>query len=470
MTAKLKQASEKILQWKQDPNQYVTEVFGVTPEPWQAEALTALAGHGRVSVRSGHGVGKSALDAWCVLWYMNTHYPCKIPCTAPTSHQLKDVLWAELAKWHRRMPEALRKEFAIKASDQDLRMYLTAAPEESFASGRTGRKDNPEALQGFHSENILFILDEASGIDDIVFQVAEGALSTPDAKVLMTANPTRTSGYFYDSHHKMRERWHTMRVSCADSTQVSPAYLEDMALKYGVDSNIYRVRVLGEFPTADDDVLIPLDLAMSAVDRDVAPIEVMPVWGLDVARFGNCRTALAKRRGNTLMRPIQSWHKRDLMEVAGLVLHEYENTPSTEMPAEILVDSVGIGAGVVDRMKELGLPVRGINVGETPSGKDRFMRLRDELWWRAREWFETRTCAIPEDDELIGQLSTLRYKISSSGKIQIERKEELLSRGVNSPDEADAFVLTMAGLDKRGVPNDRYQRANTRRRGSAWAG
>lgn len=428
-----------------------------------------LANHGRVSVRSGHGVGKSALDAWSVFWYMTTHYPCKVPCTAPTSHQLKDILWAEFAKWHRRMPEALRNEFAIKSSDQDLRVYLVASPEESFASGRTGRKDNPEALQGFHSDNLLFVLDEASGIDDIVFQVAEGALSTPNAKVLMTANPTRTSGYFFESHHKMRHRWHTMRVSCEDSSQVSPAYIQDMADKYGVESNIFRVRVLGDFPASDDDVLMPLDLIESAVSRDIEPItSIMPVWGLDVARFGNCRTALAKRQSNRLLEPVKSWAKRDLMEVAGLVLQEYENTPSNLMPAEILVDAIGLGAGVVDRLKELGLPVRGINVGESPSGKDRYMRLRDELWWLGREWFESRTCQIPEDETLISQLCTLRYAISSSGKIQIERKEQLMERGVQSPDEADAFILTFAGLDRRGVVKDKYMH-RPKRSGSAWA-
>ena len=396
---------------------------------------------------------------------MYTHFPCKVPITAPTSHQLQDILHAEIAQWWRSMPTPLYKLFELKNE----RFEMIGEPERSFAAFRTGNKSNPDALQGFHSDNLFFVLDEAAGIDDIVFEVAEGALSTPGARVLMTANPTRLSGYFYDSHHKMRNHWKTMRVSCEDSTRVTPAYITGMRERHGADSNIYRVRVLGEFPLADDDVLMPLQLVEAAVSRDVVPItSILPVWGVDVARYGNCRTALAKRRGNALMEPVKSWHKRDLMEVSGLILAEYEETPSDEMPAEILVDSVGLGAGVVDRLRELGLPVRGVNVGESPSGKGRFNRLRDELWWRGREWFESRDSTMPDDDVLIGQLTTLTYRFTSAGKIQIEGKERMLERGLQSPDEADAFILTFAGLDKRGQIKDRYKR-KPKRRASSWA-
>ena len=455
-----------ILRWKRNPNQFVTETLGATPETWQAEALQALADRRRVSIRSGHGVGKSTLDSWAILWFMSTHYPCKVPCSAPTLHQIKDVLWAELGTWWRKMPDGLQNQFNLRSSDQDMRFYLKDAPDESFAVGRTGRKDNPEALQGFHSPNILFILDEASGIDDVLFEVAGGALSTEDAYLLLTSNPTRTSGYFYDTHHKMRHRFHCMKVACEDSSQVSQRYIEDSKLEYGEESNVYLVRVMGEFPRADDDTIIPLDMVEAAVQRDVAAVRQLPVWGVDVARFGNCRTALAKRKGNILMEPVKSWAMRDLMEVAGLIMHEYSETPSDEMPHEILVDSVGLGAGVVDRCRELRLPVRGVNVGETASGKDRFTNLKAELWWRTREWFDARDCHIPDDSRLIGQLVEVKYKFTSSGKIQIETKEEIMKRkggDRSSPDEADAFVLTMAGGTRR-LQEDRYAMAQRRQR------
>jgi hypothetical protein len=447
-----KNLTEILTRWALDPVLFVEEGLGATPEPWQAEALRAINTEDRVAIRSGHGVGKSALLAWIMLWWMLTRYPQKTACTAPSAHQLSDVLWGEVSFWLKKLPTALQDWIEIKMESIELK----SAPRESFCVARTARADRPEAFQGFHSENMLFIVDEASGVEDIIFEVGEGAMSTPGAKTILTGNPTRSNGYFFEAFHKSRERWHRIKVACSDSARVSPDYVTDMAEKYGEESNVYRVRVLGEFPRFDDDVLMPLDLVEAAVTREVEPIDrYMPVWGLDVARFGNCRTALAKRRANLLMEPVKAWFQRDLMEVAGLVLNEYEETPTNELPAEILVDAIGIGAGVVDRLRELGLPVRGINVAESPSARGQHNRLRDELWWRAREWFEARECKIPDDDKLVSELTSVTYKFSSSGKIQVERKDEMLARGMQSPDEADAFVLTFAGLDRRGV-GDRY--------------
>lgn len=459
------QAKAAILKWRTNPASFVTDVLGVTPEPWQAEALTALANEDRISIRSGHGVGKSALDSWVILWWLTTRYPAKCAVAAPTQHQIQDVLWSELGMWHRRMPQQLRDQFGMQNSQQSMRFYLNDAPGESFAVGRSGNKSNPEALQGFHSDNMLFILDEASGIDDIVFEVAGGALSTKGSKILMTANPTRTSGYFHSSHYAMRDMWHTMAVSCMDSSRVDHSYPAQIAAEYGLDSNVYRVRVLGEFPTADDDTLIPLELVEAAKMRDVdVTARLMPVWGLDVARYGDCRTALAKRQGNTL-HEVKSWAKRDLMEVAGILAAEYEDAPSHLRPAEILIDAVGLGAGVLDRCREMRLPVRGINVGETASGRDKFANLKAELWWRAREWFDAKDVRICDHDTLIGQLCTVKYAFTSSGRIKVEGKEEMQARGLKSPDEADAFILTFAGGTRR-AQEDRYQRSarSTRKR------
>jgi hypothetical protein len=326
-----------------------------------------------------------------------------------------------------------------------MQFYLKSAPQASFAVARTGRKENPEALQGFHSPNLLFILDEASGIAEEVFEVAQGALSTEGAKVLMTANPTRLSGYFYDSHHKLRHRWKTLKVSCLDSPRVSQTYAEDVALQYGQDSSVYNVRVLGEFPKAEDDVVIPLHLIEDALVREIEPSEAFkPVWGLDVARYGDDRSALAKRRGNALMEPVKAWRGYDTMQTVGRVVEEYRLTDAFERPSEILVDVIGIGAGVVDRLQELGLPARGINVGES-STADGYARLRDQLWWRCRQWFEDRMCIMPEDDDLIAELVDVKYTIRSNSKIEIEPKDKMKERTKHSPDLADAFVLTFAG-------------------------
>ena len=375
--------------------------------------------------------------AWTILWFMATHYPCKIPCTAPTSHQLSDVLWAEIAKWHRALKERL-PDLGAEFESKSETFELKAAPKESFAVARTSRPEQPEALQGFHSENILFVLDEASGIPEGVFEVAQGALSTDGAYVLMAANPTRMEGYFYRSHHEMRERWSALHVNGEDCELVSKEYIQDMAAQYGVDSPIYKVRVRGDFVGSLDGV-IPLDIVEAAIDRKITQHGPM-LWGLDVARFGSDRTALAKRHNSHLVEPVRWWRGKDTMQTAGLVKMEYDQ--ARIKPETIFVDVIGLGAGVVDRLAELKLPVRGINVAESPSVQDKYARMRDELWFKAREWFASREVSMVKDDALVAELTLPTYKILSTGKLQVEGKDDLKKRGVISPDIADAFILT----------------------------
>jgi hypothetical protein len=293
---------------------------------------------------------------------------------------------------------------------------------------------------------MLFVVEEASGVPNVIFETASGALSTPGAKIIMCGNPTRSDGYFYDAFHADREKWHCITVSCEDGEYVDPKFIGDMAEKYGEASNVFRVRVLGEFPTQSDDVLLPLHLVEDATRRDVEAGPTTPVvWGLDVARFGSDRSALAKRQGNVLVEPIKTWQNKDLMELAGIVLAEHDAVPDSMRPQAIYIDAIGLGAGLADRLRELDLPAVAVAVSETASLKDRFNRLRDELFWSAREWFEARDCHMPEDDTLIAELTGIRYKYLSSGKLKIESKDEMKKRGQRSPDTADAFVLTFAG-------------------------
>ena len=219
-----------------------------------------------------------------------------------------------------------------------------------------------------------------------------------------------------------------------------------MAREYGAHSNVYRIRVLGEFPTSEDNAVISLDLVEAAVAREVDVTEGRAmVWGLDVARFGDDRCALVKRRGNTVIEVPRTWRHRDLMETCGIVMREFLETPDYHRPTAINCDVIGIGAGVVDRLREQGMPVFGVNVGEVSSVPDRYMRLRDELWWKAREWFMARDCKIPRDDALMSDLVGPTYKPLSTGKLQIESKDDMKKRGLKSPDVADAFCLTFAG-------------------------
>lgn len=438
---------QAIKRWRDGgPAQFASEALGVEPDDWQWEASRILVERRKLSVRSGHGVGKSTFMAWCILWFCICYFPCKVPATAPTGHQLDDVLWAELAKWHRVLTEklpALGSEFEWTAGAFKMRAH----PSESFAVARTSRPEKPEALQGFHSENILFLIDEASGVSDNVFEVAEGALSTDGAFVVMAANPTRQSGYFFDSHHKMRAEWGTLHVNGEKCKRVSKAYVESMSKKYGAQSSIYKVRVQGEFAAAADGV-ISLELCEAAKVREVELNKHAPIiWGLDVARFGDDSTALAKRQGNHQIAKCREWYGKDTMQTAGLIKAEWDKTPYDQRPASINVDVIGIGAGVVDRLTELNLPVYGVNVAESAAINDgdmQFERLRDEIWWKGREWLEAMDCLLLDDEDLIGELTTPKYAIQSNGRIKVESKKELKSRGVKSPNLADAWLLTFA--------------------------
>lgn len=476
MAAALTEAQKAALRWRKGgPAEFAREVLGAVPTDQQLDGGRKLVERRRVSIRSGHGTGKSTFEAWCVLWFLSCYFPCKVPATAPTAHQLEDVLWAEIAKWHRNMGErfpALAAEFVWSAGAYRMK----SAPNESFSVARTSRPERPEALQGFHSEHILFLIDEASGVADNVFEVAEGALSTDGAFVVMCANPTRQSGYFFDSHHKMRSAWAALHWNGEDSPNVSRQYVENMAKKYGRQSPVFKVRVLGEFVDAADGV-ISLELCEAAKIREVEVVaSARTVWGVDVARFGDDSSALAKRKGNHMLEPVREWWGKDTMQTAGIIKQEWDRTPVTERPAAINVDVIGIGAGVVDRLKELGLPVVGVNVseaealiGSTPTDQSgimaQFNRLRDQLWWQGREWLEARDCRIVDDDETIGELTTPTYKILSSGRIQVERKDELKARGVKSPNRADAWLLTFFD---GGSPAAREE--DERHEGGGWMG
>jgi len=427
--------------YRSDPVAFVKEVLGGTPTAYQEEALAALAkGERKMSIRSGHGTGKSTFASWAMLWFLMFRFPNKVVVTAPTTGQLFDALFAELKKWITEMPKALQPLLNVKSD----RVELVAAPSEAFISARTSRAETPEALAGVHSEHVLLVVDEASGVPEPVFEAAAGSMSGHSATTLLLGNPTRSSGTFFESQNRMAHSWWVRRWSCLDSPLVSDEFVEEIKLRYGEESNAFRIRVLGEFPLADDDTIIPIHLAEAARDRDIeTPKDTKPVWGLDVARFGTDKTALAKRTG-PVVTEIERWQGLDLMQTVGRVKAEYDGLPFSLRPSEILVDSIGLGAGVVDRLRELGLPVRGVNVSEAPSMGKTYQNLRTELIFKLRGWLEERGSKIPHDDQLIAELTSIRYSFGSSGKMKAESKDEMRRRGLGSPDLADAVCLTMA--------------------------
>ena len=431
---------EFVAAYGNDPVLFVEEMLGAQPFDYQAEFLRALLAERKMSVKSGHGTGKSTTASWAMLWFMLLRYPCKVVVTAPTSSQLFDAMFAELKRWINELPKELQQLLNVKSD----RVELVSAPAEAFISCRTARAETPEALAGVHSDNVLLIIDEASGVPEQVYEAAAGSMSGHNATTLMLSNPTRSSGTFFESHNRMANSWWTRTWSCKDSPLVSHEFVDEMELRYGPESNAYRVRVLGEFPLSDDNTIIPYHLVEAAQNRDVVVSdEATVVWGLDVARFGSDATALCKRQG-PIVTELRSWRGLDLMQTTGRIVAEYEALAPSKRPAEILVDSIGVGSGVVDRLQELGLPVRGVNVAESPSMGDTYMNLRSELWFKCKAWLEDRSCKLPKDDQLIAELTAIRYSFTSSGKMKAESKDEMRKRGLGSPDLADALCLTMA--------------------------
>lgn len=443
-------------------------------EDWQEKALKLLdAGEQRLSIRSGHGVGKTAFLAWIVLHFLFTRYPCKIAATAPSATQLFDALASEVKLWLKRA-EANVPFLAGVLTPTAERVFLTAQPEGAFLTYRTSRKESPEALQGIHADHVLLIGDEASGIDEAVFEAAAGSMSTHGAITVLAGNPTRSTGFFYYTHTKLRNIWKSIKVACFDSSRVSQQYIEEERA-FGESSNRFRIRVLGEFPLGDDDTLISRHLAEAAVARFgkvVASKRDPMFWGVDVARYGTDASTLAKRRGAVVPEPVKRWRGLDTMQLVGRIVKEWDETPEADKPEAIFVDVIGLGAGVVDRLRELELPVVGINVAETPNVLlVKAMKLRDELWMLARDWFMTRVVAMAEDPETIEELVTPRVSYTSNGKTKIEGKDEMRSRGVGSPDGADAFCLTFArtgaiaagAMGGRATKKGPLRRQNTRR-------
>lgn len=431
-----------VTKYRHNPVAFVREVLGAEPDPWQIQLLTWIAeDERRISVASGHGVGKSTVIAWAMLWFVLTRFPVKVVVTAPTSAQLYDAMFAELKRWVKELPPAIGQLLEAKTD----RVEVKASATEAFISARTSRSEQPEALQGVHSSHVMLVADEASGVPEGVFEAAAGSMSGHSAVTILAGNPTKSSGLFYETHHKLKDRWKTLTVSCLDSPRVSDAYVEEMKDRYGEDSNAYRVRVLGLFPLRDDDTIIPVDLVDSAQHRDVTHAPNAPeVWGLDVARFGSDASALCKRRSNVVPAGTRIWRGLDLMQLCGAVKAEYDACPADERPVELLVDSIGMGAGVVDRLRELRLPARGVNVSESPAMKETYANLRAELWYQALAWLQARDSKLPKDERLFAELTAPKYQFTSGGKIQVESKADMKKRGMPSPNCADAFVLTFA--------------------------
>ena len=431
--------------YRSDPVLFSREVIGISPDEWQCELLRAVADPEirRVTCRSGHGVGKSTAVALAAVWHVLMRVPSKTVVTAPTSAQLFDACFAEMKNIAKRLKAPFDDLLEIKSD----RIELKSQPETTFISCRTSRQEQPEALAGVHADSVLLLADEASGISPNIFEAASGSMSGHNATTVLTGNPTRNTGFFYDTHNRLKDDWYTMHVSCVDSPRVADDFVEDMKKRYSEDSPAYHVRVLGNFPPSEEDTVIPVALIDQAMNNDIKVHEDTPaIWGLDVARQGSDSSVLAKRQG-PIVHPLTVWRNLDLMQLTGAVKAEYDAIDNpAKKPVEIIVDSNGFGAGVLDRLRELDLPARGLNVSERALQKETYLNLRAELWFKIKSWLEGMDVKLPRDDALWAELAAPRYHFTSSGKLQVESKEAMKKRGVASPDRADAVALCLANV------------------------
>ena len=425
---------------------FVTEILGVEKvEDWQRETMEALdSGETRISIRSGNGVGKTALCAWLSIHYLLFRDDVKIPVTAPSSSQLKDGLIPETKRWIAKLPDFLR----VQVEMTEDRIRRVPGGDNNFISFRTARADSPEALAGIHASHVMAIVDEASGVPDIVFEFAEGTMSSAGSIFILIGNPTRPTGYFHKTHFLLKHKWFTKKVSSFDSSRVTQDFVDNIALTYGTGSNTYRYKVLGEFPESVSDTVIPKELIDGAWGRDVDLLRgTERVWGVDPGRGGD-PTGFCIRADNHVEELLE-WYDADLMRVTGRVKERWDRTADKDRPESIFVDSIGLGAGVADRLRELGLPAVDVNVAESPSMKDRYTRLRAELWYAVREWLEQRNVVLPKEldltEKLMSELAEPQAIFTSTGKADVESKGAMKQRGVRSPNLADALCLTFAG-------------------------
>ncbi|KAA0784306.1 DEAD/DEAH box helicase family protein [Bacillus sp. BB56-3] len=455
-----------------DPVAFVEDILGVEPDPWQKEVLHDIANHSHVSVRSGQGVGKTAMESWICIWFLCCRPYPKIICTAPTKQQLYDVLWAEIAKWlNNSQVKDLLKWTKTK-------IYMKSYEDRWFATAKTATR--PENMQGFHEDYMLFIADEASGIADDIMEAILGTLSGSENKLFMCGNPTKTSGVFFDSHNKDRALYKSHKVSSEDSPRTSKKNIEMLKKKYGEGSDVYRVRVEGEFPRGEADAFISLETAEAARMREVYTVEineneesvvkeVIPDSAVveiscDVARFGSDETVIATRRGWKML-PLQIHHQRDTMYVTGLILKEAKKyflwCKKTGKRIPVRIDDTGVGGGVTDRLKEVveehDYPIDVIPINFASKGNADYAGIVSLMYGHFRdECLEN--VQLPDDEDLIAQLSVRKYSITSDGRIQIESKKTMKDRGLKSPDRAEAVVMAFAPLYKKQKRSSRPER------------
>ena len=425
------------------------------PQQWQLEFLREVGVQVRArafdgvtpvqpiqfSTASGHGIGKSALVAWLIKWIMDTRPFAKGVVTANTAPQLRTKTWAELAKWH---GMSLTKDrFEMTSGAGSLSMYHREYRELWRVDGQTSREENSEAFAGLHAANStpFYIFDEASGIPDKIFEVREGGLTDGEPMTFDFGNPTRNSGRFHGNMiGRFRSGYIRRFIDSRDVEQTNKGLFQTWAETYGEDSDFFKVRVKGQFPSSGSLQFIPTDEVNACIDLDVHVSPTDPlVMGVDVARFGDDSSVIYLRQGRDAeSQGLHIYNKMDTMHLVG----EVARLATEKRPDAIFVDGGGVGGPVVDRLRQLGFDVIEINFGSRSNIKGA-ANMRAAMWMTMRQAIKD-GIRLPANPDLVTDLTGVEYGFNLRNEIQLERKEDMKRRGMQSPDIADALALTYA--------------------------
>ncbi|WP_455918656.1 phage terminase large subunit family protein [Ensifer canadensis] len=432
--------------YHQDIDIFAKAVLGVHLTPKQLEICEAFQNNRTITVKGAVGFGKTACLAVLCWWSLCTHDDLQVTIFGPSEGTLKSTVWKELQKYHDRMAEPFRSMFNVGAQKIDRKIN----PATCFCEYRLASAENISAARGIHAPNNFVFADEASGIADVVFTDAlVNILSDDNAKLCLISNPSSTSGFFARTWRdpEMAPEWTHVHGRYHDKYNFKPEDLKLQAALYGgPTSRNFRVYIEGEFPLTDVEGLIPLEYIDAAVANETAvPGENIPVlWGLDPASAGKDTSVLCQRHDNKVLE-FKEWQGLDPAQLSRKIYELYQQTPKRERPAVIAVDSAGLGDGVEANLKrEFGLETCRVIFKNRPTRNvEKFVSLKDQIYWETREWLASEEVSIPNNARLIEELASVQYD-DTSGKIKIEEKKLTKKRIGRSPDHFDALALTFS--------------------------
>lgn len=447
ITISSKEAFEIIERCKKDVMFFNNEILGNT-EPWtkQLEVWNAVKDYNRVIVKSGHGIGKTHLAAKIILWYLYCFKESLVITTAPTFLQVQMSLWGEIRKQYNQAKFKLgvdALETAIKVGDKHYAIGIST--------------DEADRIQGFHSDtgNVLVVVDEGCGVDEKMFEALEGLLTGYNCKILTIGNPTATNGYFYKAFES--KNWKKYTISCYDCPNVTEGkvvieglvtkqWIDEKKEQWGEDSNLFKSRVLGEFPDEDEETLIPLHLVEKAEKnlKIVAQFFEPKILAIDIASTGTNSSIFLFRNGNVVYRIEEKNHKTadELLGFAIRVVTE-------ENPDIIVYDRIGEGWGIGSLLSSKFDNVYEFDSRRADEDTDSlFKNIKAKYYFKLADKFRKENIKILEGTRLSAELPTIKKDDSlGEGKIKIKSKKDMTKKISDSPDYADALMMSEYGLE-----------------------